>query len=363
MSKLLGRDENGLQIRQYSFYPFRNQRKWKTIKAASKTEADILAAEWMKSFQQASDNTAGLSFGDIWQKLEIKCRADGDGLKTIRNYHSVYRNFFERFLTTKYPDITDMKGVRLKAKILIEHFKSWVVVECGRVNGWGSELIKLKPMFSKLNAIGLCDDEIIKTLKEFKKPKRHKRLYKELSKDQKIKILHYIKKDRPDYFGIAYLIIRYGWRREQALTLKTTNIKWEGLNIKAIYCEPQDTKTKEPFILRNIDPELANILKDYYLKAKARNSKWLFPNRNNNKHHNDHFTKYIRSISQKVIGIEVKPHDFRHSFITEMKARGYSDNDIIVFTGHRDTRSLETYSHASSAKVSQIVEDTRLFDK
>ena len=362
-----GIDKHGKEIWQLSFYPLpKAKRQYKTVRASSKREAEIERFRWIDSFQQTAPRPIGskeLSFDEIFKSFEIKCQADGDSVKTIKNYRSTYRNFFERFLKVKHPDIITMQGVKLRARFLIDQFKIWVVVDCKRENGWREELSKLKAIFSKLNAIELCDDEIVKTLRTFKKPKRHKRLYKELSQEQRAKLLRYIKTDRPDYYGAAYLIFRWGWRREQALTMKAANIKWEGLSIVALYCDPQDTKTKEPFIFRNIDPELANIIKGYYMTAKSRNSKWLFPNRNCNKHHSDHFTKYIRHISLKVLGIELRPHDFRHSFITEMKARGYSDSDIIVFTGHRDTKSLETYSHASSAKVKQIVEDTRLFDK
>ena len=362
-----GIDKNGKEIWQLNFYPFPGaKRQYKSVRVSSKREAEIERLRYIDSFQQAGPRPEGsndLSFDAVFKRFEIKCQADGNSIKTIKNYRSAYRNFFERFLKSKHPDIINMQAVKIKAKFLIEQYKSWVVVECKRENGWREELTKLKAIFSKLNAISLCDDEILNALKTFKKPKRHKRLYKELSQEQRTKLLAYIKTKRPDYYGAAYLIFRWGWRRGQVLTMKTANVKWEGLSIVALYCDPQDTKTKEPFIFRNIDPELANIIKAHYMIAKNRNCKWLFPNRNNNKHHSDHFTKYIREAALKVLGIEIKPHDFRHSFITEMKARGYSDSDIIVFTGHKDTKSLDTYSHASSAKVKQMVEDTRLFDK
>ena len=74
------------------------------------------------------------------------------------------------------------------------------------------------------------------------------------------------------------------------------------------------------------------------MTAKHCHSKRLFPSRNGNKNHPCHFTKYIRRISLKVLGVELRPHDFRHSFITEKQAEGYSDHDIIVLTGHKDAK-------------------------
>jgi len=364
MPKLIGRDENGIRKYQYSFYPFPNQRKWITIKAPSRREADRLFRDWQNSYQQTtSPNSGELSFKGILEQFEIKCRADNDCDKTIKNYRSVYRNFFERFLPVVYPDVTNMQGIKLKGKLIFERYKSWVVVDCKREHGWREELTKIKVIFCKLNAIGLCDDALLKTIKEFKKPKRRGRIYKEVSREQLATLLKFIDSDRSEYYGASYLVFRYGWRRGQALTLKAKNIKWQGLRPTSLICEPQDTKTKEPFILSDIDPELANILKGYHMEAKKRNTAWLFPNRSGDKLHAGHYTEYIKEVSKKVLGVELKPHDFRHSLITWLKSRNYSDRDIMAITGHRDIGSLNIYSHATSASVKQIIDDTRLFDK
>jgi len=364
MPKFLGKDKNGLGKYQYSFYPFRNQRQWKTVKAPSQREADRLFRDYENSYQQTtSPDSEGISFTGILEQLDKKCKADGDCDKTFKNYRSVYKNFFERFLPKEYPDISSMQGIRLRAKLIFERYKSWVVVDCNREKGWREELTKLKVIFSKLNAVGLCDEELLKTIKAFKKPKRHQRLFKEIAREQLTTLLKFIKSDRPDYYGVSYLICRYGWRRGQALTLKAKNITWESLRPVKLTCEPQDTKTKEPFIIRDIDPELANILKDYYMEAKRRNSAWLFPNRSGDKLHAGHYTEYVKEASKKVLKIELKPHDFRHSLITWLKSKGCSDRDIMAITGHRDINSLNIYSHATSAGVKQIIEDTRLFDK
>lgn len=364
MPKFVGKDKNGIGIYQDSFYPFPNQRKWKTVRASNQREADKLFRTWKAEYQQTEpDSAQDTSFANIRERFEIKCKADQDCDKTIKNYRSVYRNFFERFLPKEYPDISSMQCIKLRARLIFERYKSWVVVDCKRETGWREELTKLRVIFSKLNAIGLCDDELLKTLRTFKRPKKHKRIYKELSREQLVKLLKFIESDRPDYYGASYLVFRYGWRRDQALTVKAKNIKWESLRPIELLCEPQDTKTKEPFILKNIDPELANILKDYYLMAKKRNTAWLFPNRSGDRLHAGHYTEYIKVASMKVLGIEIKPHDFRHSFVTMLRSRGRAPEDIMTFTGHRDPESLNIYSHASSAGAKQIIEETRLFDK
>ncbi len=109
MPKFCGKDKNGIGIYQDSFYPFPNQRKWKTVRASNQREADKLFRTWKAEYQQtAPDNSQDASFANIKDRFEIKCKADQDCDKTIKNYRSVYRNFFERFLPKEYPAISDM---------------------------------------------------------------------------------------------------------------------------------------------------------------------------------------------------------------------------------------------------------------
>ena len=368
MPKFLGKDKNGIGIYQDSFYPSPGQRKWKTIRAANQREADRIFRTWKVEYQEtvtdnAPNSLGGLSFEEVKKRLELKCKTDGNSFRTI--YHNLLPKFdsIVMFLSKEFPDIKSLAQCKGNAKAIFEQYRRWIVVDNGRDKGWRDELTKIKSIFGKLYAIGLCDPSILEVLKTFKKPKANKKLYKPISKEQLLKLLKYIEADRPDYYGITYMAMRLGWRRGQIISIKNKNIEWSGLRPIAIYCEPQDTKGKEPFKIDIIDGELATIIKNYYLKSKKQNSAWLFPNRNGNRHHDNHYTRYMTRISEKVLGIHLSPHDFRHSYVTTRLAEGCTEEDIMATTGHRSRESFRIYTHRTSEGVKKVMENSKLFDQ
>ena len=344
-------------IYEISYYPYPGaKRRQYRIKAGSPRDAFLIRAEHMARYC-GPESTTVASFSELWPKLEVKLKADNVRVKTVKNTRSVFRNFFEKFLYSKHPDLADMNQITGN---IIEEYKQWVVVEQGRVNGWREELAKLKTMFSKLVAIGCCDRTIqTDVLAQFKKPKGRRRLYKEITPNEMLTLLNFIKQDRPDYYGPTYAIMRFGWRRTQTLSIKRRNINWHGLKPVEILIEPQDTKTNEPFIFRDIDEEFAKIIKRYAFDR--RKTLWLFPNRKNNIIHGGHYTEYIKTVSEKVIGKQLTPHEFRHSFCTKMLRQGHAERDIMAVTGHKDIDSFKVYAHTTSEGTKQVIEQSKLF--
>lgn len=47
----------------------------------------------------------------------------------------------------------------------------------------------------------------------------------------------------------------------------------------------------------------------------------------------------------KATGMDPTPHEFRHSFVSEMRAAGINDDDLAAITGHTVTTMLQHYSH------------------
>jgi integrase len=45
-------------------------------------------------------------------------------------------------------------------------------------------------------------------------------------------------------------------------------------------------------------------------------------------------------------GLEPRPHEFRHSFVTHMRAAGVDDADLAAITGHTVLTMLRGYSHS-----------------
>ena len=353
----LAKDWKGKTVKglyEISFYPYLNSpRKQYRIKASSEAEASrIRSVEMAKT--STEPNVQKLPFNELKERLIIKCKSDGNSEKTIKNYLSKFKTFFEDFLSERYPHITSVNQV---SQEVIEGYKDYVVVELGRKDGWRDELTKLKQVFKKLIRSACCNKRIYyEVLAEFKRPPANKKLYKELTGAQINKFLNYIKAKRPDYYGITYLIARLGWRREQVLSIKRKNIKLNGLRPVAIMCEPASTKTKTPHILREIDDKLAKVLRVYLFNR--RKTEWLFPNQNNSKHHANHYTDWIALHSERVLGIRITPHDFRHDFCTKRLNEGHSPKDIMAVTGHVDIDSFNIYTHATSTGTKKVLKDS-----
>jgi len=345
-------------IYEISFYPYpKSKRKQYRIEAESMREAYLMRARHMEQYKNSPTFGTNLSFKELKRRLELKLKADNVSDRTI--YHNIlpkYHALFEIFIPRRYPEITTINQI---TREVIESYKQWIVVDRKRTHGWRDELAKLKTMIKKLVDIGCCNKEIYyDVLSKFKRPPKHKKLYKEVSREEMRKLLKYIEEDRLDYYGITYFIMRLGWRRGQVISIKRKNVKWNGLRPVEILIEPSDTKTKEPFVLREIDAELANLIKRYYFDRKE--TLWLFPNKKNKQHHANHYTAYIRKTSKQVLGIVLSPHDFRHSFVTMRLKEGSTPRDIMAITGHKDVESFNIYTHPTSDGTKKVIENSRL---
>ena len=332
-------------------------RRFYRINAKSPKEAYVIRLKEMDKYKPDA-KTQALSFGELKNQLVLICQADGNSHKTIYgNLISKFRNFYEVFLPQYYPHITNINQLTSE---IIEHYKQFVVVEQGRERGWRDELTKQRTMASKFVKRGYCSKEIYdNAFCGVKKPKRTQKLYREVTRTQMKRLLDYIQRHRPDYYGITYMIMRLGWRRGQVLSIKRRNVRVNGLKPVEIVCEPQDTKTKEPFIFKNIDEELARVIMKYLWDR--RKTEWLFPNKDNRKHHANHYSGWIKKVSQQVLGIRVTPHDFRHNFITKRLNEGSTPRDIMAVTGHKDIDSFNIYTHATGVGTKQVLQNSRLF--
>jgi len=53
----------------------------------------------------------------------------------------------------------------------------------------------------------------------------------------------------------------------------------------------------------------------------------------------------------------VHPHLFRHQMITYLTAKGLSDSQIQLISGHESKKSLEVYQHLSLKNVEQAYQE------
>jgi integrase len=338
-------------------YQVNGIRRFYRIEASSSKEAYIVRLKEMDK-QRPDMKAQATSFSELKKHLVLICQADGNSPKTIYgNLISKFSNFYEVFLPKYYPHITNIDQLTSE---IIEHYKQFVVIEQGREKGWRDELTKQRTMASKFVKRGYCSKEIYdNAFCGVKKPKRTQRLYREITRAQMKTLLDHIEEHRPDYYGITYMIMRLGWRRGQVLSIKRRNIKVNGFKPIEIICEPQDTKTKEPFVFKNIDEELAKVVMKYLWDKHK--TEWLFPNSSNRKHHANHYSSWIKSTAKEILGIELTPHDFRHNFITKRLNEGSTPRDIMAVTGHKDIDSFNIYTHATSSGTKEVLKNSRLF--
>ena len=338
-------------VYEVSYYPYpKAKRKFKWVRASSEREAHIRRAEIMSQYGKGSPSTS-LPFPQLKTRLEQKLKADNLTPKSIKNYMGKFDKVTS-FLSSK--GITDINHL---TKVAVEEYKQYATSK--HPTGWRDELTKIKTITKKLVDIGCCNEDIYReVLGGFKKPPRGKKLYKDISIEQIRKLLKYIEKDRPDYYGITYVIARLGWRIGQVVALKRANLRWNKNALVEIQAEPQDTKTKVPFILRDIDREIAEVIRRYTLKN---NSLYLFPNRCGGRHNIGHYRDYIKKTSQEVISITLTPHDFRHAFCTNRLKEGQTPRDIMAVTGHRDMDSFNIYTHPTSEGTKKVIENSRIF--
>ena len=68
--------------------------------------------------------------------------------------------------------------------------------------------------------------------------------------------------------------------------------------------------------------------------------------------------KMIKQLSQKAIGIEIRPHELRHARATELEDKGHSIRTIQHYLGHSSPQITEVYLHTSEKhSLSKIKEE------
>ncbi len=114
-------------------------------------------------------------------------------------------------------------------------------------------------------------------------------------------------------------------------------------------------------------PEVARLLKVFMKKNKIGLEDYVFrrPGRSY-RNLNNVLKKYARASgvpTERVTG-EIKTslsiHSFRHHFITHLKRKGWSDDRIMILTGHKTAAVLKTYSHVVPYEIrDEMIEAVR----
>ena len=58
------------------------------------------------------------------------------------------------------------------------------------------------------------------------------------------------------------------------------------------------------------------------------------------------FYRDVWRSTQRVSGVDIRPHECRHSYITHLRAVGVNDADLAEIAGHRVETMLARYTHS-----------------
>lgn len=134
-----------------------------------------------------------------------------------------------------------------------------------------------------------------------------------------------------------------------------------GLNPIRINIRAETTKTKEKAPIDRLDAELAEVIRQAYNASSKRKTVYLFCNRLGRRCGRNHVGRYLRNVSEKVIGVRVTPHYFRHRFLTEAGKAGVPLPDAMKIAGIKDIKVvMNYYSHTTTEGQDKVLAVTRI---
>jgi site-specific recombinase XerD len=84
----------------------------------------------------------------------------------------------------------------------------------------------------------------------------------------------------------------------------------------------------------------------------------LFPTPRGKLWRERNFYRDVWKPTQEATGLDIRPHEMRHSFVTHLRAAGIDDADLAAMAGHRVETMLSKYTHAlglSFDRVRQVI--------
>lgn len=58
--------------------------------------------------------------------------------------------------------------------------------------------------------------------------------------------------------------------------------------------------------------------------------------------------------AQEASGLDIRPHECRHSYVTHLRASGVNDADLAEIAGHRVETMLARYTHALRGSFGEV---------
>jgi len=257
-------------------------------------------------------------------------------LKWIKENQKCYKR--EAQVTNKFLEFIGNSNINELTSWQIEKYKSKRKQEGVKPSTINRELNVLRSMFNRAIEWGDASNNPLNGVKKAKplNPDEYERKPLYIPND----VLDKIVENSPDNLKPFVVVARHTGMRLSELV----NVKWSDVDPNKEYIYVKDSKN---YSQRDVPLNL--VAKDTLSKlSKESDNVFIYSSK-------DSVGKAWRRVLKK-IGIKgYRPHDLRHSFITDLVTNGVDFITIMEITGHKDIRMLKRYSHPSNEHKKKAV--------
>lgn len=341
-------------------------RKQVRIRAVSMSEAKAIRQERIVELRKNKNTPYGererlsADFKEALEKIEADLIADGVCKKNLLRNKRMFNRIFEEFRREKFPHIQHPSQLTIP---FFQEYKSHFVNELGHnpKGGLRAEMICLKSLVRRMWRLGYCGKELVERLGEIKRPDGEKKTYPNIANSRIKAYLDYVRNERPDYYDPIYFMARVGRRVGEVLSIERRDVVFDGLRPVRIDVRAETTKSKTAAPLSRIDDEMTKAIMSAYKRGSATKTPYLFCTKKGKKCSPSSIQKYLGDTSERVLGVRITPHYFRHRFITECGKAKVNMADSMSIAGIKDLKVVnEHYNHATEAGQEEVLAVTRI---
>lgn len=187
-------------------------------------------------------------------------------------------------------------------------------------------------------------------------PKLPKSLPKSLSQEQIARLIESVQGEQPEDLrarAIIETLYATGLRVSELIKLRMTDIKsHEG---KVLQVTGKGGKTR----LVPLGKRAASTLSAYIDKARpsfaSKPNDWVFPSRSDKHLTRQRLFQIVQQAGQG-LGVEISPHQLRHSFATHLLENEADLRSVQLMLGHADVATTQIYTHVVESQLKNTLE-------
>ena len=159
----------------------------------------------------------------------------------------------------------------------------------------------------------------------------------------------------------ASIMKRTGRRVEETTLIERRDVVWDGIKPIKINIRAETTKTDEYSPLGKLDSDLEVFISQAYRESFKHKAPYLFLTKRGKKFNQRRICEYLKDVSEKIIGIKITSHYFRHRYWVECGKSNVPIVDAMAISGNKDPDVvIAFYSHSTSEGLAKVLELTRI---